>query len=447
VTASTFHSRNALHLGAIAILLAGCGGTHGAPSLPFVSSQTRTGPAGPGASRKIEHVIFIVQEGRTVDNLFQGYPGADTVSSGKIADGKSVKLAPVSLKDAYVIENSAQAMFAECHAAGKLPGTDCRMDGFNKVALGCGQSGFPACPAKYPTYVYVPQVESKPYFDMAHEWVLADQTFQSQLDGIFTANEYTIAAQAKQSVDFPNASFHACQDRLETIGTLSQERTYGRQEPACFNFRTLGDELDGAKLTWRYYRQGSRDGGLGPYGFVRHIVDGPDWKRNVVAPSKRFIKDVAGGKLANFTWIAPQACTDSDWPGCGGGYGPSWVASLVNAVGESKFWDTTAIFVQWADWGSLYDHVAPGYVNYDGLGFRVPLLVISPYAKRDYVSHTHYETASVLRFAEDLFGLAQLSAADKRATSPTDCFDFSQKARAFVPIKAPRSPAFFLQQQ
>ncbi|MGC1379822.1 MAG: alkaline phosphatase family protein, partial [Candidatus Baltobacteraceae bacterium] len=116
-------------------------------------------------------------------------------------------------------------------------------------------------------------------------------------------------------------------------------------------------------------------------------------------------------------------------------------------VGESKFWKTTAIFVQWDDWGGLYDHVPPPFRDYDGLGFRVPLLVISPYAKRDHVSHVQYETASVLRFAENLFGLDQLAPADRRARSPAgDCFYFSQLPRKFVPIKAPKGPDFFLRQ-
>jgi phospholipase C len=117
-------------------------------------------------------------------------------------------------------------------------------------------------------------------------------------------------------------------------------------------------------------------------------------------------------------------------------------------VGRSKFWDTTAIFVQWDDWGGVYDHVAPPYEAFDSLGFRVPLLVISPYAKKGYVSHVRYETASMLRFAEDLWGLNQLAAADKRATSPAgDCFDFTQKPRAFIPIESPEGESFFLQQK
>jgi phospholipase C len=162
----------------------------------------------------------------------------------------------------------------------------------------------------------------------------------------------------------------------------------------------------------------------------------------VITPQRRFLRDVSAGKLAGFTWITPL-CENSDHPLCGGGGGPSCVASIVNAVGRSKFWDSTIIFVQWDDWGGFYDPVPPPHKDYDGLGFRVPLIVISPYARNNYVSHVVYETASVLRFAEDLFGLEQLSVADSRATSPAgDCLDFNQTPRKFVPIEAPRTRRF-----
>ena len=178
------------------------------------------------------------------------------------------------------------------------------------------------------------------------------------------------------------------------------------------------------------------------YQAIRHIYKGPDWK-NVISPNWKFIKDVRKGKLANFTWVTP-VCDDSDHVNCYGFYGPSWVSALVNTVGKSKFWDSTAIFIIWDDWGGLYDPVAPKYIDRDSLGFRIPLIILSSYAKRDYVSHVHYETASVLRFAEDLFGLPQLSRADGRANSPAaDCFDFSRKPRPFVTISAPYPPNFF----
>ncbi|HTA37700.1 MAG TPA: alkaline phosphatase family protein, partial [Candidatus Acidoferrales bacterium] len=107
----------------------------------------------------------------------------------------------------------------------------------------------------------------------------------------------------------------------------------------------------------------------------------------------------------------------------------------------------TAIFVIWDDWGGLYDHVPPPFVDYDGLGFRVPLLVISPYARRGHVSHVQYESTSILKFTEDTFGLGRLGVADARANSPaSDCFDFTQPLLEFIPIEAPKGPGFFMHQ-
>ena len=302
-------------------------------------------------------------------------------------------------------------------------------------------------------YVYVPHKDSKPYFDMAHEWVLADRMFQSQLDESFVAHQYVIAAQAQSSVDLPNGPWGCEPGPSDTVNTITKNRTYGTPQLPCFDYETLGDELDKARLPWRFYtsKYDTPSSGFGgvwsAYQAVRHIYDGPDWTKDVVTPQKNFLADVPAGKLASFTWITP-ICANSDHTNCGGGFGPSWVAALVNTIGKSKFWDSTAIFVQWDDWGGLYDPVAPPFEGYDGVGFRVPLLVISPYAKKNYVSHVHYETASVLRFAEDLFDLGQLAAADRRAASPAgDCFDFTQKPRAFVPIEAPKGRWFFLHQR
>lgn len=92
----------------------------------------------------------------------------------------------------------------------------------------------------------------------------------------------------------------------------------------------------------------------------------------------------------------------------------------------------------WDEWGGWYDHVKPPYLDSDGLGMRVPLLVVSPYAKAGYVSHIQYEHGSLLKFIEDIFGLPRLAASDTRANSPAgDCFDFTQKPRPFKPIGKP----------
>jgi phospholipase C len=119
----------------------------------------------------------------------------------------------------------------------------------------------------------------------------------------------------------------------------------------------------------------------------------------------------------------------------GGSGGPAWVQSVVSAIGTSQFWNTTAIFVVWDDWGGWYDHVAPAQLDAQSLGMRVPLIVISPYAKANYVSHVAYETAGLLQFAETVFGVAPLSLADSRALNLSDCFDFSQSPRSFSSIR------------
>jgi phospholipase C len=401
---------------------------------------------GHSGAGKIRHVVWIVQENRSFNDLFEGYPGADTVSSGETSQGQKIALAAVSLKTAYEIDHSAYAMFQACNGTGVLPGTKCRMNGFDLERLYGGPP--------HGQYVYVPHSETKPYFDMAHEWVLADKMFASQLDESFVAHQYIIAAQAHSAVNVPDLAWgcegvQGSEAIVDTVLTITHERTFGNSIPPCFNYKTLGDELDSAGLSWRFYTSSYKkpiSGFWSGYQAVKHIFYGPDWAKDVVVPQKRFFKDIAAGKLASFTWITPQ-CVNSDHLACGGGFGPSWVTALVNAIGKSAFWDTTAVFVQWDDWGGVYDSVPPPHRGYDGLGFRVPLLVISPYAKKNYVSHVQYETTSVMRFAENLFGLAQLTDADRRAASPgTDCFDFSQKPRTFIPIKAPNNAAFFLQQ-
>ncbi len=413
----------------------------GAPMMPYMRSGAALQQLNATGAGKIEHVVFIIQENRSFDNLFQGYPGADTVSKGKESDGKTIALQPVPLSRQYEIDHSLDAMFEACNGTGALPGTKCRMDGFND------ESAFGGPPN--PQYAYVPHRDSKPYFDMAHEWVLADRTFQSQLDESFVAHQYAIAAQADSTVNLPTMRWACGQPKKDLVPTITRKRGIGPGIPPCFDYMTLADELDAAKLSWRFYaaRYGhglnSNGGEWSGYQSVKHIRYGPDWK-NVISPNWRFISDVRAGELANFTWITP-VCDDSDHINCGGGYGPSWVAALVNTVGKSRFWNSTAIFVIWDDWGGLYDHVAPPFADYDGLGFRIPLLVISPYAKQNFVSHKRYETASVLRFAEDLWGLNQLAAADKRARSPAlDCFDFTRKPRPFVKIGAPHPPRFFM---
>ncbi len=172
---------------------------------------------------------------------------------------------------------------------------------------------------------------------------------------------------------------------------------------------------------------------------------GPDWE-NVVSPSARVLDDIRHGDLGAVTWIIPD-WQNSDHPLSRTTNGPSWITSIVNEVGRSRFWRDTAIVVVWDDSGGWYDHVPPPRVDFNGLGVRVPLLVISPYAKRGHVSHRRYEFGSILRLAEGAFGLEPLAASDNRAADLTDCFDFTQGPRSFTPLVSPRNSRFFLSQR
>ena len=184
--------------------------------------------------------------------------------------------------------------------------------------------------------------------------------------------------------------------------TITDQRTYGAPEVACFDYETLGDELDDHHLTWRFYSSTiNSDGGeWSGYQAVKHIRYGPDWSKDIITPQTQFFNDVAAGNLANVTWITPVATTPITSTAAAT-LGPQWVSTLVNAIGESSSGIRARSSCMWDDWGGLYDHVPPPYEDFDGLGFRVPLLVISPYAKARLRFARPVRDGSILRFIED----------------------------------------------
>ena len=226
--------RSSVAIVAAACALSAC--SYGAPALTPTDAAQALGALRATGAGKIRHIVYIVQENRSFNDLFEGYPGAYTVSSGKDSKGRTVVLRPVSLAWRYEIDHSAKAMFADCDGTGKLPGTKCAMDGFNHEQTYGGPPDI-----KYPMYVYAPHRETKPYFDMAHEWVLADRMFQSQLDESFVAHQYIIAAQAHSSVDIPYGPWGCVPGPSDWVDTIKRDRTYGPPELPCFDYQTLGD--------------------------------------------------------------------------------------------------------------------------------------------------------------------------------------------------------------
>jgi phospholipase C len=160
----------------------------------------------------------------------------------------------------------------------------------------------------------------------------------------------------------------------------------------------------------------------------------------------KILNDITAGQLATVSWVIPNG-NASDHPG-NQGNGPSWVASIVNAIGTSQYWKDTAIIITWDDWGGWYDHVPPLKIsNSYEYGFRVPLIVVSPYARPAYISPVNHDFGSILKFIETMFGLTTVGPgngyADSRADDLSDCFDFNQTPLQFQTIAAPLKAEYF----
>ncbi len=384
----------------------------------------------------IRHVVIVFQENRTPDYLFQGLPGADISKTAIDSQGQPVRLRPVSLAAGYDLAHGHDSFVSDYD--------DGKMDGFDR--------GLPQKIHLRP-FGYAPLSEVKPYHDMATQYVFGDHMFESNEGPSFPAHLYIISGRATDAAlapyyvaanprvgDTKQGAPGGCDaPRTTTVETIDpQSGSAGPTPFPCFDPLVLSDLLDRKGVSWRYYQQTDGAGLWHAYDAVRHVRNGHDYA-NVVWPSTTVLTDIAQGRLADLSWIMPGD-TWSDHAGKHGtAKGPSWVAAIVNAIGQSAYWKDTAIFVTWDDWGGWYDHVAPPIDNYYELGLRVPLIVIAPYARRGYVSKKQHEFASILAFTEETFGIPKgsLHGSDERADDLTDAFDFTQKARAFKRIDAP----------
>jgi phospholipase C len=434
----------------VAALLCGCASVPWpaqtvAPGRSIVPALALTEAA---ASSKIHHVVIIFQENRTTDNLFNGLAGADTVRTGLDSANERVKLAPVSLKAPYDVSHEHGAFLIE-RANGKL-------NGWNLVHSDCTKSG--GCPPRNRrAYGYVPRTEVEPYFTMAQRYTFADRMFQTNEGPSFPAHQYIVSGTSTISNGSP---LRAASNALSPLGGFtggcdSVPGSYvyvidaaGNENQAtfpCFDRTALMDLLDQKAVSWTYYQQHPGAGLWEAPDAIYHIRHSKEFAADVISPPSRILTDITAGKLAHVVWLTPTSL-ESDHAGGTNGSGPSWVASVVNAIGRSQYWDDTAIFVTWDDWGGWYDHVPPPAYNSYELGFRVPLIAISPYAKTHYVSHAQHEFGSILKFIEETFGLPSLDTTDVRSDDLSDCFDFSSAPKKFVPIPAPLSPKYFLDQ-
>ena len=409
-------------------LTSGCGG--GSKNVP---PPTPPPIPPPTASSTIKHIVIIMQENRSFDNLFNGFPGADTVASG-MSNGVSVPLQAVPYEQGTDLDHSHEGWYKDYNAG--------KMDGFAHAH---------SYPIPNLPYAYVPQSETLPIWTLAKAYTLGDRMFQSNTGPSFVAHQYMIAGQSAEADNNPNEDgVWGCDSAAKTTVTIIGPNGTSLPGPyPCFDYQTMADLLDAKGISWRYYAAAKTpdkngDGYIwSAYDAIKHIRFGTEWSTNVISPPPTVLTDIQNGMLAQVTWITPS--TDySDHAGAGAtAMGPDWVASITNTIGASQYWDSTAIFITWDDWGGWYDHVPSPLVDNMGLGFRVPLIVVSPYANHGYISHTIHEPSGFLKYTEEVFSLPSLGTRDATADDLSDCFDYAQTPQPYMQIPVTFTPKYF----
>ncbi len=474
---------------AIAAAAAACGGgTY--PIEPSGGFQPAGRPL--SGSSPIQHVIVVIQENRSFDNFFATYPGANGATSGQaapmptpiqqscarrgqpvITHPTTLQLTKVSLVGAGFKNNFGEDNDLDHIYGGYLAEYDNgNMDGFDLVLFGADGSG-PQAECTY-AYQYVDPSDIKPYWDIAKQYVLADNMFDTQGSSSFTGHQDLIAGGTgvnykankygdNSIIDNPFNMPWGCRDSppgTKTSLITTSDRYLELAGPLpCFTYKTIRDQLDAAKISWKYYTIAPKKGGGGiwsAFDAIKAVREGPEWQTNVTKSPTIIFKDIKNGKLPSVAWVTPDAW-NSDHPAeymnvgkkkVPVDNGPSWVASVVNAIGTSQYWKSCAIVILWDDPGGFYDHVKPPFLdNQGGLGFRVPMLIVSPYVQA-HVEHTQYESASILKFIQENWNLGTLPPSpDVRAASIGDAFNFSQTPRPFHKIRSQYSESFFLKQK
>ena len=333
----------------------------------------------PNAS-PIQHVVIIVKENHTFDNYFGTFPGADGDATLAAASDPPPSDPP----------HTHEAWLQRDRGA---------------VREQYGEANIPA------------------YFAYARQFTLCDSYF-TDVASQSEPNHLFLIAAASPIID--NATAHRA--------------SYQPNQP--FDLPSLPASLEAAGLTWRNY------GGF----YHQHITALQGSPNNV--QSDQFDADIDANNLPSVSWLyagESKGASDLSEHPTGSVYnGMLWTVARVNKLARSGYWRNTVIFITWDDWGGWYDHVTPpdaeqwtggGPKGYTGsqfrYGSRVPCLVISPYAKPTYISHTFHSHVSVVRFCEQTFGLRTLGTYDAAADDMTDCFDFGQQPLAAPSWQAP----------
>lgn len=383
----------------------------------------------------IQHVIVIIKENHTFDNYFGSFPGAEGTSTYMKSTGERV---PVPRA------NQAVDM---CHKSG------CAIVNYNGGQMngwdlpgGSGDPQWGFLGSRERVYGQYLEEDIPNYWQYARRFTLGDHFFANQLGPSFPGHLFYLAAQAGWSTGNPglggamSGGFYWGCDESKPVDVQDQKTCTTYQTPSCFDIPSVPDVLP-AGVTWKFYSTnislGSKPWSM--FEAISRIRYGEGW--NHVAKMSQFEQDLANGTLPNVSWIVSQD-TDDEHPMVGSVCeGENWTVDTINKVMQSShgYWANTAILVTWDDFGGWYDHVPPPrQYGCDekkpyGLGFRLPFLAISPYARPGFVFRETAEQASVPRFIEKIFGATRTlsdldpAAQDGQANDLMGAFDFHQR--------------------
>jgi phospholipase C len=333
----------------------------------------------------ITHVVIIMMENHSFDNLFGDYPGVNGVKEPRASDPMPSDIDHTGAASIAAYDNG-------------------KMDGFNAEGM-----------------VQYTQKDIPNLWSYAQHFGLGDNFFSSEASSS-TPNHMAMILSQSAGMD-QTTQDKACESKAnDLVDARSAQTGDDYWTYPCFDVNSIPQELSNKDISWRFY---STSAMWNAPLLVKNLSKSPYDIRN----SDQFIRDVKAGKMATVSWIVPPVGEITQHPPDSLQPGNNFITEQVNAVMGSQYWKSTAIFLTWDEFGGFYDHVPPKQIDGDGLGFRVPLLVISPYAKPGYISHEQGEFASFDKFIEKDFNLPSLGQRDslQQTSDLMDYFNFSQK--------------------
>jgi len=389
----------------------------------------------PIGMEKIQHVIWILQENRSFDNYFGTFPGADGIPPDTCLD---------------ILPGSARCV-KPFHMPTPMPACDLAHEWeIAQAAYDHGaMDGFVWAEGSSFTMGYLDGSDIPNYWDYARHYALADRFFSSLTGPSMPNHLYTVAAQSGGLIT------NVC-SRDHELEELEQDM----DDPNGFSFASMVNLLAHGDISWKYYVETPkvapkvddpchvyypRPQQLGlwnPLPGFKSIRDDPKLMSHLVNLTE-YQQDLQEGTLPQVSWIIPDF-QDSEHPPEPVDQGMWYVTNLVNQLMKSPYWGSSVIFLTWDDYGGFYDHVPPPQVDAFGYGPRVPLIIISPYAKPGYITHQTGDFTSLLRFIEERFQLRYLTARDHFANDMSDAFDFSQTPNPslLIPVQQDRTSTF-----